>query len=359
MKNIWIGSLLLLILLPLWGKNKAEQLRVIHSDKLYLNKVQDEQILELYGNVHFWYGETEFHSNRAMIFDKQKIARLDGNVKVNNDSLALKADSLTYYRIPDLLNAGGKVYITETRKSGSFRWFRSDFAIYDKKVDNVTVWQNVSSYDKDEKASATCGYAFWDRKNGYAYMVENPVVSSAAEDTLMVKAEKIEFFDEERKLVATFNVLAQTRDYKATSDFLLYFLNGDKAVFTGAPRFDSDYASAEAKEFYLYFEQRKLVGAELVDSCRVWFSEEPNAPKSNWVNAEYINLGFKDQAIRDFKAENSVNYYYLQSPNEKRDFFINSASGSYLEARFGDDNKLQDMKMRQGIKGIYKFQDKS
>lgn len=106
MKNIWIGSLLLLILLPLWGKNKAEELRVIHSDKLYLNKVQDEQILELYGNVHFWYGETEFHSNRAMIFDKQKIARLDGNVKVNNDSLALKADSLTYYRIPDQLNAG-------------------------------------------------------------------------------------------------------------------------------------------------------------------------------------------------------------------------------------------------------------
>ena len=36
----------------------------------------------------------------------------------------------------------------------------------------------MSSYDKDEKASATCGYAFWDRKNGYAYMVENPAATT-------------------------------------------------------------------------------------------------------------------------------------------------------------------------------------
>ena len=98
-KIIWIGSLIL-ALLPLWGR---EKIWVIHSDKLYLSKVQDEQVMRLEGKVHFWYGKTEFKSDRALIFDLQKIARLDGNVKVNNDSLSLAADSLTYYRIPDEL----------------------------------------------------------------------------------------------------------------------------------------------------------------------------------------------------------------------------------------------------------------
>ena len=36
---------------------------MIHSDKLYLNKV-DEQSSAVWKRA-FWYGETEFHSNKA------------------------------------------------------------------------------------------------------------------------------------------------------------------------------------------------------------------------------------------------------------------------------------------------------
>lgn len=358
-KNTWIGSLLLILLLPLWAQKKPEQLRVIHSDKLYLNKIEDEQVLELSGKVHFWYGKTEFRSDRALIFDQRKIARLDGNVVVNNDSLILHSDSLSYYRIPDRLNAGGKVRITETRKSGISRWFKSDFAIYNQKEDNLTVWKNVSSYDVDENASATCGYAFWDRKNGYAYMVENPQVQSGKQDTLYVQADKIEFFDTDRKLVATFNVAAHTSEYRTESDFLIYFMKEDKAVFTGKPRFNSEFANAEATEFYLFFKDRKLSRAELVDSCVVYFAEERKAPKTNWVKARYISLTFEDEAIREFSAEDAVSYNYLQEEQEKRDFFINSATGDFLEAKFGADNKLELMIMRKGINGIYKFHNNS
>jgi len=358
-KITWIGSLLLFLVLPLWGQAAREQLRVIHSDRLFLTKERDEQVMRLDGRVHFWYGETEFRCDRALIFDQQKIARLDGNVKVSNDSLTLTADSLAYYRIPEELNAGGRVHISETRQDGTFRWFRSRYGIYNQKNDTVTVWQDVSSYDQNEKATATCGYAFWDRKNGYAYMIEDPRVESAGADTLFVSADRIEFFDEERKLVATFNVLAQSRDYQATSDFLIYFLREDKAVFTGQPRFSSDFASAEAREFYLFLEDRKLTRAELVDSCRVHFSEERLGEKINWVKANYITIAFKDEAIREFQAESSVSYHYYQEQTGERDFFINTAEGSYLEAKFNADNKLESMKMRRGVKGIYKFNDNS
>lgn len=254
-KIIWIGSLIL-ALLPLWGQGR-EKLRVIHSDKLFLSKVQDEQVMRLDGKVHFWYGKTEFKSDRALIFDQQKIARLDGNVRVNNDSLSLAADSLTYFRIPEQLNAGGRVLIEEKKKGRVIRWFRSDKAIYNQMNNSVTVWDNVSSYDQEEKATLTCGYAFWDRKNRYSYMIENPVIEVAGKDTLNLRADKFEYFEEERKLMATFNVLAQSQEYEASSDFLVYLLKEEKAVFIGEPEFRSEDAVAKANEFYLFFKDRE------------------------------------------------------------------------------------------------------
>ena len=358
-RNIWIGSLFLLLITALAGQQLTEQLRVVHSDKLFLTKVNDEQVMELSGKVHFWYGTTEFKSDRALIFDLQKIARLDGNVRVNNDSLSLQADSLSYYRIPDELNAGGKVYITETRKNGGFSWFRSEYAIYNKLEDNLTVWQDVSAFDREENASASCGYAHWDRRAGYAYMVENPKLRTAKEDTLYVTADKLEFYNAERKIVATFNVVAQTQDYSTTSDFLLYFLNDEKAVFTGQPHFSSDLATAGAREFYLFFKDRKLTHAELVDSCRVEFAEERGALKNNWVKASFITLDFAAGAITGFHAETAVDYFYAQEQTEERDYLVNHASGEALDARFDADNNLEIMIMRSGIKGIYRFHNNS
>lgn len=362
MNRILIGSLLLiLVFVPLWGQtaNKTEQFRLIHSDKLFLNRSNEEQILELNGKVHFWYGSTEFKSDKALIFDKQKIARLTGRVSVSNDSLSMLADSLAYYRLTEELNMGGRVLITERKKSGSFRWFRSEYAVYDRRNDKITAWKNVSAFDREENAFAECGYAFWDRKNGYAYMIEDPRMRSGVADTLWVQADKMEFFDADRKVVATFNVDVRSRDYHANSDFLIYYMREDKAVFTGEPRFKSDFAIAEAREFYLYFDKRKLSRAELVDSCRVDFAEERDGPKTNWVQAGFVSLWFKDDAVREFAAETDVLYFYRQEKKDKKDFFLNSARGGYLEAKFNDDNKLETMKMRRDIQGTYKFHNRS
>jgi len=355
------GSLLLVLLLPLWGqaRPKVESFKLIHSDKLFLNRLNEEQVLELNGKVHFWYGNTEFKSDRAMIFDTQKIARLSGRVSVMNDSLALKADSVAYYRSTEELNLGGRVQITESRKGQSLRWFKSEYGVYNRKADKLTVWKDVSAWDKEENAWAECGYAFWDRKTGYAYMIEDPRLRAGVADTLYIRADKLEYFDADRKIVATFNAEVRSRDYLVNSDFLIYLINEEKAVFTGKPRFSSDFATATANEFYLYLKERKLSRAELQDSCRVDFAEQRGGPQENWVSAGFIALEFREDAIREFSAEEDVIYYYSQAATDKRDPFVNTARGFFLEAKFNDDNKLELMRMKRSVKGSYKFQNKS
>ncbi len=337
---------------------QQERFRLIHADKLFMNKMENEQILELSGNVHFFYGDTEFRSARALIFDVKKIARLYGNVSVSNDSLSLTADTLAYYRIPELMNMGGKVRAVHKNKTGDYRWIRSDFANYDRKADVLTTWSRVSAYDYQEHAYAWCGYAQWNRSTGYALMLEDPRLQAGRSDSLYVKADKMEFFDTERKLIATFNVEVYSRDYRANSDFLIYFMEEDKAVFTGEPHFASDYADARAKEFHLFFSERKLSRAELIDSCRVDFSEEKLGEKRNNVKADLISMQFENDQIRQFTAEGSVDYVFTQDATDKRDFFVNSATGYYLQATFNEDSKLTSMQMKNNIKGKYVFQDR-
>ena len=357
-------SLLLIFLLAgslCFAKPKApaaEKFKLIHADKLFMTKMENEQVLELNGNVHFFYGTTEFHSSRALILDVKKIARLSGNVVVNNDSLTITADTLAYHRIPDLLNMGGRVTATHSNKDGDYRWMKSDFASYDKAKNVLTCWSRVVSYDKRENAHASCGYAQWDRKNGYALMLEEPKMQAGNADSLNIAANKMEYFDAERKMIATFNVQVDNREYKATSDFLIYFMQEDKAVFTGEPHFASDYATAEASEFHLFFYQRKLTRAELIDSCKVYFAEERLGEQKNSVRANLISIVFNEDQIREFTAEGAVDYSYQQDATEKRDFFINNAAGAYLYAKFNDDSKLQNMQMKTGIKGKYIFQNK-
>jgi len=355
-KKGFIYFLLLLLFLPLAAKKKGEEeFRLVHSDKLFMTKMENEQVLELNGNVHFFYGEVEFLCRNALILDKQKIARLSGNVIVKNDSLTLEADTLAYYRIPDLMNLGGRITATERTKEGIYRWMKSNFATYDKKNEVLTAWSRVRGFDYQENARVKCGYAQWDRGNGYALMLDEPYLTSGIEDTLAVAAEKMEYFESERKLIATFNVQVDRGEFQTTSDFLIYFLEEEKAIFTGEPKFVSNFADAKATEFHLYMKERELVKAELIDSCHIDFAEERLGEKKNKVDADLITLDFLNEQLRKFVAEGTVSYFYQQEETEKKDFMINSATGLYLQANFHEDSKLQNMQMRTNINGKYVF----
>ncbi|MCK9556485.1 MAG: OstA-like protein [Candidatus Cloacimonetes bacterium] len=358
-KILWIGSLLLVLLSLSADETERQKFKLIHADRMYMSNVETAQILDLTGNVHFFYGDTEFRGNRALILDTQKIARLTGNVVVQNDSLHLVADSLAYYRIPQVLNLGGRVKLTQRTKDGFVRHMEGDHAIYDQGKDTFTVWSRVRAYDQKENANAKCGYGFWDRPNGYAFLIEEPEVVTGVEDTLIIKADKMELYEEEGKLIATFNVRTDSKDYHATSDFLIYFSEEEKAVFLGEPKFENNFATAEAIEFQVYFKEQELTQVVLVDSCLVQFAAEENEERNNWVRAQDIVLNFAEGRILDFSADARVSYYFLQEEGEKQDFFINAADGDRLKAKFDEDNKLRLMDMGGNIRGTYRFKNDS
>jgi len=356
MRKILIGSFLLLLLLPLFGKeSKLRPYRLINADSLVATKVNDEYVTNLNGNVHFFYGETEFFSDSAQIYEKKKISRLVGNVIVYDDTLSLFSDRVDYYRLQEEIFLNGNVFVKEVHRDSTFRTFNSERAEYYRNDKRFVAIDSVSVYDERENFRGKCGYLNYKMNDGYGYLLKNPELFVSGKDSLTISAEKIEYFNDFKKATASFNVETKSSDFKINSDFLLYFNREEKAIFQGKPVFTSDLARASAEEFQLHFHEKKITFAQLSDSCRVDFKTETEAKMQNWVTADLMQFYFIDGKLTTCKAENGVNSFYRQDKTEKKDFLINKVQGDKLVITLDADSKLEAIAIKKKVSGKYKF----
>jgi len=132
MKSL-IGKFLVIFVLfslMLFAENhELQSYKLINADTLIVQNINDEYISNLIGNVHFFYGETEFFADKADIYEQQKIVRLWHNVRVYEDTLSLLADKVNYFRKTEKLFLDNNVKIEEIGEN-SHRIFKADFAKY-------------------------------------------------------------------------------------------------------------------------------------------------------------------------------------------------------------------------------------
>ncbi|MBT5420626.1 MAG: LPS export ABC transporter periplasmic protein LptC [Candidatus Cloacimonetes bacterium] len=340
-------------------ENEIRPYKLINADKLIINKIQGEYITNLFGNVHFFYGDTEFFSDKADIFELQKIVRMRGNVEVYDDTLSMKADNVDYFREKERLYLRGNVLATETHIDSTLRTFEAGEVEYFRNSREFFAKDNVQTYDERENIYGTCGELKYFLDDGYGYLIKEPVLSIADKDTLSISAEKIEYFKDYKKVAATFNVKTFSNDFVMTSDFLLYFADEEKAVYIGEPNFTSDLADATAIEFRIFFEDQKIKKAVLQDSCFVQFSDAKDKPKASWANGDLMEFIFEKGNISFCEAKGDVRSYFQQDEINQKDYSANNAKGEHLIIKMDNDNKIKMISMKDKVHGIYKFQHKN
>lgn len=350
MKKILIGSLLLLSVF-LFSED-SRPYRLINADVGTATKVNDATVMKLVGNVHFFYGETEFFSNTAELYDTEKITILSGNVKVFEDSLSLFADKVKYFRLTEKLLLEGNVLAREDHADSTYRTFTADSISYYRAEKEFEAYENVKVFDEREKIYGNCGFLKYEMNNGYGYLLKRPVLSF--KDSLEISAEKIEYFEEFSKIIANFDVITKSDDFTIYSDFFLFFEKEEKAIFLGKPKFISDYAEADAKEIRLYFLENKFNKAELQEECFVKFSTKQNDVKKNWISSTLMQLDFEDGKIKVCDAEGDVKSYFHQEKAKNVDFMINDVSGQNMKFLF-ENNEVEEIIILDKIDGIYKF----
>jgi len=349
-KKILIGSILLIIVAL--GAAELRPYRLINADLGTASEIAGERVVELDGNVHFFYGETEFFSDRAKLFESSKRTVLEGNVLVLEDTLSLKANRVEYFRIEEMLQLRGDVFAKETHYDNTYSSFAADSVDYFRNDSILDAWSNVKVYDQREKANGICGKLHYELNNGYGYLLQRPSIT--VNDSLKISAEKIEYHQEFSKITANFDVVTESPDFTITSDFLLYFNLEQKAIFLGDPKFDSDFADAKAVEMHLYFENEELSKAELSEDCLVNFAIKEGEERSNWIKAKEMIFDFLDGEITFCEATGSVTSFYNQEKSKRRDYLVNKASAQKLKITFLD-HEVDEIFLENDIDGVYKF----
>lgn len=351
--------ILLLVIIPLKAEDELRPYKLINADKLIITKTSDEYVTNLFGNVHFFYGETEFFCDKADIFELQKIVQMKGNVKVYEDTLNLVSDNVDYFRKMEHLSLHGSVLTTIVFSDSTIRTFAAEEIDYFRNSRELLAKKNVVSYDEREDMYGTCGELTYYIDDGYGYLMKEPILSVAKKDTFSISAEKIEYFQDYKKIAATFNVKTFSKDFTMTSDFLLYFSEEEKAIYLGEPKFSSDLAEATANEFRIFFKEQKINKAILQDSCYVKFSETEDQPKRSWAIGDLMEFNFNNGNISFCEATGNVDSYFQHENIESKDFSVNKSKGKTLILEMNNSNKIKRISVKERVQGMYKFQSEN
>jgi len=344
--------------------------RLINSDSMQVHKSGEEYITYLVKNVHFFYDEIEFYTDRAEIYDQRQEVFMMGHVVCVQDTLRLTCDEAYYYHKSSLLRLISNVTITQTQKDDrtqTLRTVTANQATNDRDKGTYTLTGNVIAHAISDSVYAKAGFAFYDQNAAYAYMIQNPLVYRVGADSLSLSAEKIEFFESIKKVVASFAVVTQNPQIKATCDFLIYY--GDenqihsetddvydaKIVYIGSPKFYSDDADGNADLFTVYLTDNKIDLIYLENSSYISFKTDETLPKDSWIKSDFMSLYYQETKPKNFVATENVSSYFIQKSGKNKQEIYNDVSSEIINISFNDENKVQDIKVKNKVSGMYKF----
>jgi len=356
---ILTGSVLLLLSFTiLRAEQELRPYRLVNADRLFVDRLENEYLTRLNGNVHFFYGETEFFSDQAEIYEEQKLVRMIGNVQVLEDSLFLSANHVEYFRLDEEITLVGDVYIREEHQDGTIRTFQSVRGQYLRNEQQIYAWQDIFFYDERENVQGSCNYLDYNLESGYGLITNNPQIEVVGDQPLTITAEQIEFYRDFNRLAASFNVNTQYEENLVISDFLLYFTDDEYAVFLGEPSLTGEMADASAETFFLHFTERRISHATLENDCLVYFASREGGAKQSRINCELMELVFQEGEIREMQAYDNVKSHYVSDP-DNRDHFVNYTESNKLIVKFNSDNQIESVDFYGQVRGQYKFSDKT
>ena len=218
-------------------KKSSKNYRIINSDVLKLRKSNNEIISQMRGNVHFFYDDIEFYSDRADLYETQQKVQLLGNVKIIKDTITLTAEDVTYFKKEEKVYLIDNVFIKmENRSNGTMKTFSCHRAEIDRESGQMKADRDIRVYDQERNLRIFCGKMRYNLNTKKGYMVDNPEIFSTSDDSTRLTAKKIDILDGHNKVRAKYNVKTFSKYHRTQSDELVYLSDERKVILLGKPR---------------------------------------------------------------------------------------------------------------------------
>jgi len=338
-------------------KKSKKNYRIINSDLLKLRKSNNEIISQMRGNVHFFYDDIEFYSDKADLYETQQKVQLLGNVKIKKDTITLKAEDVTYFKKEEKLYLIENVFIKmESTKSDKIKTFSCHRAEIDRRSGQMKADKNVRVYDEQRKLKVFCGKMRYNLKTKKGFLVDNPEIFSTSDDSTKLVAEKIDILDGQNKIRARYGVKTFSSYHRTESEELIYLSEEKKVILLGEPVFYSDKLNAKAKRFYFYSDLsfKNIEKIVLEEDCEVDFPSEEGKEFDNNLTSGKVDLNFLESNLKDIIATENVALSLINE--DSSGVSVNRIFGDTLVLRLNKDKKLEYMTMKsERVKGVFKF----
>jgi len=324
-----------------------------NANLVKIDVIENDTITTLKGDVDLIYNDIEFFADNAQIFQKDKRVKLFGNVRAIDDTLEAGAQKAIYFHKDATLKLEEEAYFIENSTDTLLKKVTADFIEYQKENKKVHALNNIVATDFIEQVVCTCGKFRYDMDTDYGLARENPVLTFQRDNELKIYSKQMELFAKEKKFTGTYDVKVETEDTQATSNFLIYFNDEEKAVMLGKPEFKSSLSTATAEEFQVFFKDEKISQLLLVKDAIIHFKEEDSIGKENYLYAGKVRMEINNDKLEHMHAQNVSRSFFEQRDGE--DILVNKLATLQLEVFFDEEENIQTILAEDDIKGTYTF----
>ncbi len=350
------------------------------TDNLDYNK--GDGVASYFGGGRMVDGENTLVS-RSGVFDKQNnMARFYGKVELQMPDRTIFSDTLFYNTETKLAQFKGPTTIVP--KDGSQQEsFGEDGLIYDAgsggttlvgaKIENpdyvitakktnydkindvFTATGNVVMTSKEQDVVITGGRSVYDKKTGYTYVYDNPVMRRPVQgDTLFLSADTLVAIeaelDADKRMLAFHDVRIYKNDLQGISDSLVYYFNDSTIYFYKDPVLWSNGSQMTGDTINVEIRNNQIDRLFLRSDAFV--ISEDSVQNFNQVKGRQITALFNDESQLDrINVDgNAESIYFVLEETDKSLVGMNRMTSGLIHMFF-IENALDHIKVYQNPEG--------
>jgi lipopolysaccharide export system protein LptA len=386
--SAWFFTVIAVLGLPANGHGQSRHIELRSADSLVGRYIDDEEVRELIGNVHFMQtsaagDEIEVWCDRALRYMTQNKVELFGNVQVVRENAVLRAPEGVYYgnerraemrrnvslrRGDMVLTAKNAEYFTDDKRA----FFTGDVVVVDSVM--TTTSDSLTYFETDERSIAVGRVRVTHREDGvtvfadsllhfsrerYTSVPKNPrlvqidTTSDGTIDTLVVVSNVMESFrDTTNRFVAKDSVVMVRGDLASRSGIATYYTQRDVIILQQQPIVWYAQSQVTGDSIAVMLEERKL--RSLFVSGRamaISLTDSAYPQRYDQLTARELTMHFENQQIRHIDAEtNARSLYYVFEENGPNG--VNRSSGDKIRIEFVD-GKVEEITIVGGVEGQY------
>ena len=321
------SALLIMILIGLSAAAKPgdKPLDLIHADKFISSGKDENNIINLVGNVHLKHGNTDLKSGRAVWYKNSDLVVFIDSVHLVDSLRTLDCQNLTYYRKSGSATAVGNVVLID-------------------KTEAVRLNASKVDYRKeDEKFIATGGPIF-------------TLYPESDSTRTMIVADSIIYNTELKTGEALHDVEIKRQDIVATSEKAEFLDAGETIMMTGDPQVVQADNVLVGDEIELHVPARKLTEMVVTGHAKATYRSQPDTTVQEFTEAilegKELDVFFTNGKLDMAVMSNNAVSYYTPAANDTTSDGKNIASGDSITLFF-DQKDIARVLVRGGARGQY------